>query len=328
MMKLTLERLKTVTHGAVSVTEDNGVFTFHRFTQSGETYYQETSPRDFYPKTFATSGVKLDFYTDSSMFALDYTVSAASSRRFYYLDVYLDGALKYHRGERNMWQNGGHLQFGLKEGEHRVTVWFPCLCACRVSNITLDDGASIRPVTHAHRMLCFGDSITQGYDAEYNALAYTNQLASRFDCEMINQAIGGEKFVPGILDRDFAKAYVPDIITVAYGTNDWAGFEAELFHTRCEAFLSGLAELYPEADIFVITPLWRADHHRITKAGSFESAIEFITRTAEKYNLHVINGYRLTPHFPAFYSDERLHPNDLGFEEYAKNLIVKMQEVL
>lgn len=327
-MKLTLERLKTITHGAVSVTEENGVFTFHRFTQLGEDYYQETSPRDFYAKTFATSGIKLDFITDSSMFALDYTVAAASSRQFYYLDVYLDGALKYHQGEQHMWQKSGHLQFGLKEGEHRVTVWFPCLSSCRVSNITLDDGSLIQPVTYPHKMLCFGDSITQGYDAEFNALTYANQIAGAFNCEMINQAIGGEKFVPGILDKELAKTFVPDIITVAYGTNDWSCFEADLFHSRCDAFLRGLGELYPTADVFVITPLWRADHHRITKAGSFESAVEFITKTAEKYGHHVINGYRLTPHYTAFYSDERLHPNDLGFCEYAKNLVVKMEEML
>ena len=69
------------------------------------------------------------------------------------------------------------------------------------------------------RILCFGDSISQGYDALYPSNQYTPQLAKLLDAEEYNKAIGGEIFRPELaLARD---DFEPEYITVAYGTNDW-----------------------------------------------------------------------------------------------------------
>ena len=43
-------------------------------------------------------------------------------------------------------------------------------------------------------------------------------------------------------------------------------------------------------------------------------------------NVHIVDGTRLTPHFSAFYSDLRLHPNDLGYTFYSQNLIAFIRE--
>ena len=327
-MKLNEQQIALIARGYASIETVDGEFVFHRFTKKQEQYYFETSPRDFFKKALATSGVNLDFYTDSSSFSFSYTVSSASSRRFYYFDIYIDGVLKRHLGEDNMWINKGTISVALPEGRHRVTLWLPCLSAARLSDVTVDDGSSLEAVPYARKMLCFGDSITQGYDAIYPSLAYTNRLAQYFDANMINLAIGGEKFVPGILDPASATAFRPDIITVAYGTNDWSGFERELFETRCIGFLEGLAELYPQSKIFILTPIWRGDHKRVTKVGTFEEALAFITENAQRCGLHVINGYNLVPHYEGFFSDLRLHPNDLGYGEYVRNLIPEIEKNL
>lgn len=327
-MTLTLDQVKKITRGWVSLIEEDGQYVFNRFSEPAKDYYLQTSPRDFYVKTFATSGICFDFVTDSTSFSFDFTVKGASSRKFYYFDVYVDGVMRQHLGEQEMWICRGNIKLPLPAGAHRVTVWFPCLAAARISNVTLDDEAFLEPAAYEKKMICYGDSISQGYDAVYPSLAYTNRLAQHFNAYMINQAIGGEKFVPGILDPDFAKDFVPDIITVAYGTNDWSGFEKELFETRCDGFLKGLAELYPTTKVFILTPIWRGDHGRITKVGRFEDMVEFVTKTAEKYGHNVIYGYNLTPHVPAFYSDLRLHPNDLGYGEYTRNLIPEIEKKL
>ncbi|MBO7376119.1 MAG: SGNH/GDSL hydrolase family protein [Clostridia bacterium] len=327
-MKLSENQVKQIAFGYFSIGTDGGEFVFHRFSSAQEQYYLETSPRDFYKKALATSGVNLDFVTDSASFGFSYSVSSASSRRFYYFDIYIDNVLKYHFGEEKMWINRSRIEIPLPEGEHRVTVWLPCLAAARLSDLTLDDGASLRPVVHSRKMVCFGDSITQGYDAWYPSLDYTNRLAQHFDADMINLAIGGEKFVPGILDPAFGAAFKPDIITVAYGTNDWSGFERELFESRCVSFLEGLPELFPGAKIFILTPIWRGDHKRLTKVGTFEEACAFITETAERCGLTVISGNNLVPHYEGFFSDLRLHPNDLGYGEYVRNLIPEIEKGL
>jgi len=324
-MKLDLEQVKAISRGYFNVTEENGVFEFHRFTPKAEQYYLETSPNDFFKKTVATSGINFDFYTDSTVFEFDFSSGVTCGRRFYYFDTYVDGALVQHNGEACMWINEGRIVIPLPAGKHRLTIWFPCLTTTKITNVTLDDGACFVPAPAYMKMLCFGDSITQGYDAQFPSLAYTNQLARHYNAYMINQAIGGEKFVPGILDEDFAKSFKPDIITVAYGTNDWAGFAPEILEERCEGFFKKLSELYPDSKIFYITPLWRADKDKITKAGKFEDVVAYYAATAEKYGITVLSGYNFTPHYPDFYSDLRLHPNDLGFGEYSRNLITAIE---
>jgi acetyltransferase-like isoleucine patch superfamily enzyme len=43
--------------------------------------------------------------------------------------------------------------------------------------------------------------------------------------------------------------------------------------------------------------------------------------------VRVIDGMLLTPHLPSFFSDLYLHPNDLGFEIYAQELVARMREI-
>lgn len=328
-MQLSLSELRKITHGVVDITEENGIFTFRRLTRKGLDHYASTGVNPVSIKADATTGVRFDFYTDSALFAFTYRIKSTSSCDFYHFDILVDGIFLDHRGEdSSMWIKTGRIEVKLPAGEHRVTVWFPSIACAFAEDITLDDGASFRPVTYQKKLLCFGDSITQGHTGRYPSLSYPNQLAVHFDAEMINQGVGGERYVPEILDEEFAKAYVPDIITVAYGTNDWSGLEWEVLTARCEAFLKGLSELYPDSRVFVQTPLWRADYKKVTKSGPFENAVAFYRETAEKYGLTVIDGNPLTPHFPGFYADSRLHPNDLGFAIYAQNLIAAIEKEL
>ena len=37
-------------------------------------------------------------------------------------------------------------------------------------------------------------------------------------------------------------------------------------------------------------------------------------------NVTVVSGYNLVPHLPEFFSDGRLHPNDLGFGVLSQSL--------
>ena len=324
-MKLSFEQVKTITSGWMNAEEKEGTYRFYRFTPQQTAYYYESS-RDFWSKTFATSGIRFDFVTDSEFFSFTYDTVIASSRRWYFFDIYVDDTLVSHKGEQVMWINHGTITTKLPEGEHRVTVWFPCLTAASVSDVNLSDGAAFRPYTYKRTMLCLGDSITQGYDATFPSLAYTNALARHFDAKVVNQAIGGEKFVPGLFTGDMT--YSPDFVTVAYGTNDWSGFTREMFFERCDAFLEGIAPQFPNSKIFIITPLWRGDKDKITKFGSYFEAVKYIADKARSCGLNVIDGYNLTPHWYEFYSDQRLHPNDLGYGEYTRNLIPEIEKKL
>ena len=253
-MKLTLEQVRSMTHGALSVTEENGIFTFRRFTDRQAELYETVN--DFRVKVPATSGVRLEFVTDASKFSFDYRINIASSRRFYYFDVFVDGIMMQHFGHEGLAEAASTLTVKLPEGSHRVAVYFPNLAKATLSNLTLDDGATLEPVKKSRRLLCYGDSITQGYDAKYSSQTYANLLADRLDAEMVDQGIGGEVFRPELIDPDMD--FDPDIITVAYGTNDWSGQEHDRTVQCANEFYARLRATYPKAKIFAITPIWRA----------------------------------------------------------------------
>lgn len=332
-MKLTLDDVKKITSGALEIEESDGVFTFHRFEAAAREYYSATTPQ-YYGKSQASASIRLDFITDSNKFDADFAVTYGSSRTYYYFDLYVDGIMRKHVGEEKAWIKKGHISLKVSDyivpdgKEHRITLWLPNLATARLSNIELDDGAVLNPISYKKKLLCFGDSITHGYDAAFPSKSYVNRMTAHFDAYTVNQAIGGERFVPEILLED--TSYQPDIITVAYGTNDWSGTKKEYFHPRCEEFFAKANRIYPNALKFALLPIWRGDAKtgKQKYEGSFDDACDFISDTAKKHGFNVIDCRPFMPQSPEFFWDGRLHPNDLGFAEYASCLIAEIEKYL
>ncbi len=345
-MKLTLEQIRSITKGAQNVRlEDDGKYHFYRFSDKQMQYYKENSA-DFYKKSFATASVHLDFYTNSPFFKFHYDVSSGSSRRFYYFDMYVDGNLVRHLGEDNMWIMKGDISLNVEkyalperikksgyvsgnpDGMCRVTLWLPNLAAAVLSEVEIADGCAIVPVKSDMTIFAWGDSITHGYDAVFPSMSYVNRVARHYNAEVINMAIGGEKFVPGLLTDDIKGT--PDMITVAYGTNDWSGSLRETFDTNSVKFYAGASELYPDAKRFALLPIWRADDNRVPKnyGGTFGEASEYIRNAAKENGFIPLDAWFYVPHSPEFYSDKYLHPNDLGFADYARGLIEDIEKYI
>ncbi|MBR6577355.1 MAG: SGNH/GDSL hydrolase family protein [Clostridia bacterium] len=333
-MKLTLEDVKKITSGALEITQNDGVFSFCRYEQGAKDYYENCGNNGFRLKSKASAGIRLDFMTNSDRFDTDFAVDYGSSRTYYYFDVCIDGIIRKHLGEEVAWIKKGHISLKVSDyipvdgSEHRITLWLPNLASTKLSNIEIDDGATLNPINYKMKLLCFGDSITQGYDAEFPSKSYVNRLASHFDAYTVNQAIGGERFVPGILLDN--TAYMPDVVTVAYGTNDWSGTTKEVFHPKCEAFFEKAGKIYADAKKFAILPIWRADAKsgKQKYEGSLDEACEFIAETASKNGFRIIDARPFLPQCSKFFWDGRLHPNDLGFSEYAGGLIAEMEKYI
>ena len=322
-MILGLEQLRTLTHGALRIFEQDGEIAFRRFTEEAVNYYEGVR-EDFHRKTFATSGIRLEFMTDSTSVSFDYHTAYASSRRFYYFDVMVDGVLVDHFGHNNIAEARSSYKLALEEGTHTVCIYFPNLASAALSNFTLDDGAMYAPVSRPVKLLCYGDSITQGYDAIYASQSYANVLADKLHAEVVDEGIGGEYFCPGLLDH--AIPFSPDIVTVAYGTNDWSSKERDDIAARADAFFAKLKALYPNAKIFSVTPIWRGDHARTPtpKSGLFEEIRLLLKHTAERNGVIAIDGDPLVPHIKEVFAPDCLHPNDMGFKFYANALYSAM----
>ena len=137
------------------------------------------------------------------------------------------------------------------------------------------------------------------------------------DADIVSKAIGGEIYHPPLAKlRDDLD---PDYITVAYGTNDFSKTDGTAFEAVCKSFFAALRENYPNAKIFALTPVWRADLDEKRCFGDFLSVDEKITKAvAEIPGVTVIHGYEFIPHDPVYFGDLYLHPNDDGFCSYAK----------
>ncbi len=216
------------------------------------------------------------------------------------------------------------LYFLLPNPDHQwinVKIWFPLYKPVALRNLILN-GQWRKPVDKRPVLYAFGDSITQGFIAGKPSFSYVAQLADLLGMRALNQGIGNIMFNPQILD-DLQSLPTPDLITVAYGTNDWTkNADFENIRAQVEAFFARLHQLYPSIRTYVITPIWRADMNEPQKCGkSLDDVSRLIRETAGGYPaVRLIDGLAVSPHDPACYADGFLHPNALGFSYLAARL--------
>lgn len=325
-MKLQAEQLRAIAQGIDRITEEANGFRFHRFTAEQEALYRESSPNDFYVKAGATSGVNLAFRTDSRMLTVAVSNSRGSSRPFGFVDLEVDGEFRAHIGsaENGIGLFGGSVDLG--EGMKTVRLYFPQLVASELRELSLDDGAVVEPTAASRRMLIFGDSITQGYDAKYPSHCYAMRLARLLDADARNKGIGGEKFFPELASARDPGAD-PELITVAYGTNDWSSREPDHLEAQLRAFYCNLSAAYPTSKIFALSPIWRGNWRQPKPfARPFSWVADLIAQVANGLpNVVHVPGIDLVPHDPTCFSPDVLHPNDIGFATYAERLYTAMK---
>lgn len=337
-MNLNLSQIRDITTGAVRIEEIDNNIHFYRFTKQQEELYKNRSD-DFYKKTFATSGIKICFHTNSQTLFLRTEITGGSSRSYFAFDVFVNGVkidTLDNFSDIDIPQNYTTLNFPLGEfskefnlgvGEKEVCVYFPWSVKVILKEFIIDDNSFIKPVKPNKKMLCFGDSITHGYDALYPSNKYITKLADMLNAEEYNKAIGGEIFFPELAAT--REDFEPDYITVAYGTNDWNKCSKEELTHNYKDFLCNLSNNYPNAKIFVITPIWRKDMNESRLFGDFKSVGEIIQKqTAAFSNISVIQGFEFVPQNEDLFADLRLHPNNEGFEYYFENLSKHIKDIL
>ena len=320
-MKADSALIRSLIHGAVEIQEENGMIQMFRLTSAERDVYSKNAAYTL--RTFAASGMRLEFRTDARSVVLSGTASPASSRKFYYFDVSVNGVLCHHTGFESCEEHPEfRFEFELGSGSKEVCIYFPCLTRIGLTALDFSGESVIEPLVKKRLLLCYGDSITQGYDARYPSLSYPNQLADALHSEMFNKAIGGDWFN---FPLAAAGARIrPDLITVAYGTNDWShSTSRDVFMNNCSAFFRNLTERYPDVPVFALQPIWRTQcETRVTDVGSFSEMYEMIrTITAEYPQIRLVNGLALVPHLESCFSPDVLHPNDFGFQFMGRNLL-------
>ena len=338
-MKLTKNKLEELSHGAVRVVEENGKVSFYRFTKEQQQLYKDAGNESFYLKTFTSAGVKLEFRTNSKSLFIKVNIPFSTTRSYFSIDVRVNGEMigsinNYARMDmsgnytKNSYPLGSfEKNFELGLGEKTVAIFLPWSVPTEIEEVSIDDGSFAEPVAGNKKMLVFGDSITQGYDALHPSNHYIVILSDLLKADVYNKAVGGEKFIPELVDT--AEDFVPDYIIAAYGSNDWARLEADIFKSRCKEFYEKLSRKYPASKIFALTPIWRKDCVEKRNCGEFSFVADYIKEVTQNLdNVHCLYGYDFVPHQEKLYGDLRLHPNDEGFEHFASNVYKAIENIL
>lgn len=317
-----LSDYRNLLRGVVTLRSNgDGTQTPLRFTPEQMAFYH--ADPGYSIRTRASAGICLDCVTDAHRLTLAGVAYPGSSVDQWGFDLMVDRRLIAHREGSVAHSPLLELTFDLPEGSKRVQLFFPCLAEARIRSLNLEGGSFARPSERRLRLLCLGDSITQGYTVNFPCLAYASELALMLDAEMLNQAVAGETFQPDMLAD--ALAFRPDLITVAYGTNDWNCKSPEQLAQDAEAFLSRLRTRWPETPLAVITPIWRADALDRPDRWPFADVDGLIRRAAQAHRAEVIAGTDLFPAMAELMVDGIVHPDDLGHRLYATRLASRLQ---
>lgn len=318
------EQIASVTQGAVSIEQKEDGMHFHRFTKAQEEGYAKTR---FHLRQYATAGIRLYFKTDSKTLYMKIPVIWANGRHFFACDVLMNGKrIGSIEDARQDLCEEYEQTFDLGEGMKEVCIHFPWSVCAVLQELSLDDGSLITPIKREKKIIIFGDSITQGYNARYPSNRYAAHLADTLDAEEFNKAIGGEQFCPWL--AELKDDFEPDYISVAYGTNHWHHSTREEFIALCEGFYDRLAVNYPRTTIFALSPIWRKDYIDRTCFRDFAEIEELIQSLAGKHkNVRFISGRHFVPEDETLYSDFNLHPNDEGFKYYAQGIVQAVKQL-
>ena len=313
-MKLTNEELKSIYYGAYSFSETHdGYLMAHQYTKAQEDYFEQAF--DFwFERCNASTAKTLEFVTEATKISFDYQILWVGSEDSF--EICIDGLITDIKYVKDI-EKTGTITFEMPSGVKNVIVYLPADALAVIRNFEID--AEFEPAVKGEKVLWLGDSITQGYGPLRSSQTYVSVANRLLNYDVINQGIGGYVYDPRVLVE--MEGYKPDKIIVALGTNQYGTEKMD----DIEEYYRIITELYPNTPILAITPLWRGDN-----MDGIPTFVRFCDRLKEiirKYDVvTMVDGWKLVPHRTEYFLDN-LHPNQLGTEVYARNLVREIERI-
>lgn len=319
MKQLSFSEIKPLLFGGVEIEESELGLSAHRFTARQRQIWATLN--DFMSGgAECTTGIRLDFHTDAEK--VIFTVGGKdlrelSAEKNFKFEVLIDGLLTVCSIAQN-----GVIEVPLPTGEHRVTLAFPSHVRGYLRRMEISDGATLTPHRYDLRLLTLGDSITQGWHSRFDTLSYAWRIALAMNADLLCHGVGGSYFYAA----DFADmGPTPDLITVAYGCNDYSHVQSEEeLRNNINAFLSPLQAAFPQVRTVGILPIPRLNQSGEKPLETFDNCRRIIREEYAAGGLEIVDGYQLMPPLQELYTDH-LHPNDIGFSLYAEKLLNALQ---
>lgn len=200
-----------------------------------------------------------------------------------------------------------------------------------------------------------GDSITwvdgNSYaDSDEIAVGYPSIIESKQEFDgVINKGIDGGSLAKNSnypsngsiwLDNDWDDLNLADLITILAGTNDFKlnvpigeitenNYDESTFTGAYQLLFEEIESGNPDAEVYLITPLQRDndnyDINTVNEAGhKLVDYVDRIKELSDKYGYEVIDLYgdsEITIDTLDDYTVDGLHPNDVGFEVMANEIM-------
>jgi lysophospholipase L1-like esterase len=281
-------------------------------------------------------GARIRFRTDSAsievhvVFSAKHIGPARNSVGFYRIDGQANDGWRFSRPKGSTLPGEDALDLVLPVpaggGFHDYELILPYGDSVDLKGVTVTPTArwetpAARPKT---RWVAFGDSVTHGFTSSAVVHSYPFQVGEMMDWEVINAGIGGRGCMAS--DGALLAEMNADVFSIMIGVNNWqGGTELDVFRTNMNGLLKGLIAGRPNAQIYVITPLWVADSWKPGKARypleDYRKVIREVVGQWGAANVRVIEGPSLIDHDPALFDKVSVHPNDAGFAQMAERLV-------
>lgn len=312
-------------HHCVRVERIGDAYIPYRYTRRDMDYFIRTKhPGDI--RGCCASGITMDFITGAPVISFR---AELISQMAYGLqacfDIYEDGVFTasvasdgFHRIE--------YVRRGTGRG--RISVYLPVIYEMRFSDFDLGDWEEA-PMPQK-KLLVLGDSIAQGLFGARPSLAMVPEIARTLDMDYLNLSVGGE-YHRGNIVCEAAASYRPDRIFVHLGTNDTHRMEDPDYSLDFidEAY-DAIERQFPGVRVDSATPVWRTEfdvqapdpQYRLSKAIRVRDRI---MSACARHGYRAHDCMKISPNCAALLADH-CHPNDLGFQIYARRLVEAFAE--
>jgi len=287
-----------------------------RLTENQRNWYHAIS-KEFADRADCTAGASVRFVTAQKSFSLSYEI-VSYCRSTNVIDVLENGVHTASVRMPDMQSNETVKICRETEGAAVIELVLPNTCGMRIKNLGVEDAVVAPP--KPNKLLCLGDSILQGIHSYHPTSSLSNILALELDAQLLNQSVGGVGFRAELLEPlDFD----PDWIFVAMGANDVLVTESDEAEPRIREWFAKLRKLFPNKPIAaIVAPIWNT---RFPNVPGYREKAErirgFIRQECEKWGIQPIEGDPMVPHVRSCFNEDGLHPNDLGFQCYARGVL-------
>ncbi len=224
---------------------------------------------------------------------------------------------------------------GLPAAEKEIELWLPQFGEFRLSDLRLDDDATVSAAQDAARprWITYGSSITQCRTAASPTQTWPAIVARQAAYDLTCLGFGGQCHLDAMIAR-LMRDRTADLLSMCVGINIYGGNTLNLrtFGPSIMGFVRIVREGHPDTPFVIMSPIFSPPREETLNAVGFtlqvmrnEVAAAVATLQAQgDRNLHYVDGLTVFGPDSAHLLPDDLHPNAEGYRLMGKNFIEKV----